>query len=584
MGQDSHIGAALDAQPLLAATLCGDAPGAGFNRALHAFQARFTYGISPIGPFLAGLDWAAHMANSPGTWFDLQREAMREASRLLGALADPASAPAITPSPQDHRFTHPGWKTFPFNAMSQSFLLAENWVARAAAVPSGVEPENTRIVAFAARQLVDMLSPSNLPWANPEVLQAARDTGGRNFLDGFANLLQDLRDIVGHGNDAPPPLTVGKDLAATPGKVVLRTELMELIQYAPTTDLVRPQPVLIVPAWIMKYYILDLSPHNSLIKYLVGQGFTVFAISWRNPGRELSDVSLDGYRTQGVKAAMDVVERLCGAAKIHGCGYCLGGTLLAIAAAAMARDKDARLASLTLLAAQTDFTEAGELQLFINEDQISFLSDLMCVRGYLESGQMAGAFQMLRSNDLVWSRAVRRYMLGEQEFANDLMVWNADGTRMPARMHAEYLQQLFHDNDLAEGRFMAGGGPVALGNISAPLFAVGTEADHIAPWQSVYKIGLLNDGDLTFVLTSGGHNAGIVSEPGHAHRHFRIAHRPHGGHHNGPAEWKAATPTQEGSWWPAWTAWLAALSGPPGARPAMGPALAEAPGTYVFER
>jgi polyhydroxyalkanoate synthase len=271
-------------------------------------------------------------------------------------------------------------------------------------------------------------------------------------------------------------------------------------------------------------------------------------------------------------------------------GYCLGGTLLSIAASAMARDHDERLASLTLLAAQTDFTEAGELQLFINESQLAFLDDVMWSKGYLDSSQMAGAFQMLRANDLVWSRLIRRYYLGEEDHPNDMMSWNQDATRMPFRMHSEYLHHLFQENDLAEGRLRAGAQPVSLADIHLPLFAIGTETDHIAPWHSVYKLHLLNAGDLSFVLTSGGHNAGVVSEPGHPHRHFRLRHRAAGALYLAPDEWVAQTPAQEGSWWTAWSTWLAAHSGPPVAPPHIGdakagfPPLEAAPGQYILQR
>jgi polyhydroxyalkanoate synthase len=323
-----------------------------------------------------------------------------------------------------------------------------------------------------------------------------------------------------------------------------------------------------------------------LIGWLVAQGRTVFCISWRNPGADMRDTSLDDYRTQGVMAAMDTVQAICGAAKIHATGYCLGGTLLAIAAAAMARDGDARLGSLSLFAAQTDFTEAGALQLFITEDQLSFLNDIMQTQGYLDSAQMGGAFEMLQSNDLLWSRAIRNYLLGERDAPFDLMAWDADGTRLPARMHIEYLRRLFLDNDLAEGRFEVAGRPLVLSDIQLPIFLVGTENDHIAPWHSVFKLHFLNESAITFVLTSGGHNAGIVSEPGHAHRHFRIDTRKAGAHTRGPEEWQRETPPKEGSWWVEWNAWLGAHSGQQIAPPPMGgriPALGNAPGTYVLE-
>jgi len=286
---------------------------------------------------------------------------------------------------------------------------------------------------------------------------------------------------------------------------------------------------------------------------------------------------------------MDVVSAICDQRKIHACGYCLGGTLLAVAASAMARDGDNRLTTVSLLAAQTDFTEAGELQLFTNESQLAFLDDVMWQQGYLDSTQMAGAFQLLRSNDLVWSRIVKTYLMGEREKPNDLMAWNADATRMPYRMHSEYLRQLFLRNDLAEGRYLVDGRPVAVSEIQAPIFTVGTETDHVAPWRSVYKIHLLNTGDISFVLTSGGHNAGIVSEPGHRNRHYRIGQRASRSPYVSPEDWKLVTKMKDGSWWPEWVRWLAERSGSPSAGATAAlleeayPALAAAPGTYVVE-
>jgi polyhydroxyalkanoate synthase len=310
-------------------------------------------------------------------------------------------------------------------------------------------------------------------------------------------------------------------------------------------------------------------------------------ISWCNPDAGMRDTSLDDYRAHGVMAAIDAVEAICGPAKIHATGYCLGGTLLTIAAAAMARANDERLASLSLFAAQTDFSEAGELELFITEDQLTFLNDIMQTQGYLSSAQMGGAFQMLRSNDLIWSHAIRDYMLGERDAPFDLMAWDADGTRLPARMHIEYLRSLFLHNDIAEGRFRVNGQVLALNDIRLPIFLVSTERDHIAPWHSVFKLNLLNDGPLTFVLTSGGHNAGIVSEPGHPHRHFRLRTRDCGDHTLGPDEWERETAPQNGSWWPEWGAWLGRHSGPTVEPPRMGvpgvEPLADAPGTYVLQ-
>lgn len=550
------------------------------DRILHAWQGRFTGGHSPSTTTLAFLDWAAHAVNAPFQTAGLGRTAVEHWQRLARIAL---GTEAMLPLPEgDHRFTNPAWSQPPYSLVVQAVLLGEQWCDSVVRTPGGMDPGNRRILGFNTRQFLDLISPSNWPWFNPEVTAATRDTGGRNLLAGLDNLLRDQARAHGipQQDDHFRP---GIDVAATPGKVVLRNELIELIQYTPITPLVGAEPVLIVPAWIMKYYILDLSPGNSLIRWLVGQGRTVFVISWRNPDASMRDTALDDYRSHGVMAAIDAVQAICGPATIHATGYCLGGTLLAIAAAAMARDGDGRLASLTLLAAQTDFTEAGELQLFITEDQLDFLGDIMCAQGTLSPEQMGSAFQMLRSNDLVWSQGIRDYLLGERETPSDLMAWNGDGTRLPARMHIEYLRDLFLNNNLAEGRLLVGDRPVALGDVKLPMFVVGTERDHIAPWRSVFKLHLLNDGALTFVLTSGGHNAGIVSEPGHPHRSYRIRLRPHDARTLGPDEWRAATSPQDGSWWLAWDQWLEAQSGLRVAPPPMGTALCDAPGDYMRE-
>jgi len=554
------------------------------DRMLHVWQSRYTGGRSPSTISLALLDWAAHAVNSPFQTAALAGTALTQWSRLVSTTM--GGEMAIKPAPDDHRFASPAWQQYPYNVLTQAVLLGEEWWANIAKGPGGVGKPNARIVAFTVRQWLDLMSPSNVPWLNPEVIETTRASGGANLTAGMQNLLQE--QAATNGSAPGSRFIVGKDLAATPGKVVFRNALIELIQYAPATGTVGAEPVLIVPAWIMKYYILDLSPNNSLIRWLVAQGRTVFAISWRNPGADMRDTSLDDYRQQGVMAAINAVQAVCGHAKIHATGYCLGGTLLSIAAAAMARDNDDRLASLSLFAAQTDFTEAGDLQLFITADQLNFLNDIMQTQGYLDSAQMGGAFQMLRSNDLVWSHAIRDYLLGEHDAPNDLMAWNADGTRLPARMHIEYLKGLFLDNDLAEGRFQVTGRPLALGDIKLPMFVVGTERDHIAPWHSVFKLHLLNDGELTFVLTSGGHNAGIVSEPGHPHRHFRIRVRAPAARTLGSEEWQRETAPQDGSWWLEWNAWLERHSGqrvdpPPVGVPGFEP-LCDAPGTYVLER
>jgi polyhydroxyalkanoate synthase len=571
--------------PLLSRPSAQDDPlhlttSADLDRQIHVLQSRFTGGRSPSTVGLAWLDWMAHAANTPFQAASWRDSALAQWQRLLGtALGGP---PAIPAPPEDHRFQGAAWQRRPYSLLAQALLLGEEWWDGVINSQGGVSEPNRRIVSFTVRQLLDMLSPSNVPWLNPEVIEAIQKTRGRNLIAGLENFLQ---DSVGA---APSGFKVGKTLAVTPGKVVFRNELIELIQYAPTTAKVAAEPVLIISAWIMKYYILDLSPENSMIRWLVGEGHTVFAISWRNPGADMSETSLDDYRVKGVMAAIQAIEAICGKVPIHAAGYCLGGTLLTITAATMARNDDSRLASLSLFAAQTDFSEAGELDLFITEDQLDFLSDVMRTQGFLSSEQMGGAFAMLQANDLVWAHAIRAYMLGQRDHPNDLMAWNADGTRMPARMHVEYLRSLFLHNDLAEGRFKVDGHPLALDDIKLPMFVVGTERDHIAPWHSVFKLHLLNDGDLTFVLTSGGHNAGIVSEPGHLRRHFRMRLRARGEHTLGPDDWEASTLPQAGSWWLAWNKWLSERSGgtvdpPPTGAPGFMP-LCDAPGTYVLEK
>jgi polyhydroxyalkanoate synthase len=365
---------------------------------------------------------------------------------------------------------------------------------------------------------------------------------------------------------------------------VLRNRLIELIQYAPATAQAHPEPVLIVPAWIMKYYVLDLSPANSLVRYLVERGHTVFMVSWKNPGPAERDLSMDDYLQLGVMQALEAIGRIAPQRKVHLAGYCIGGTLAAIAAARMARERNERLASLTLLAAQVDFEEAGELTLYIDDSQVSLLEDMMRAQGYLDTRQMAGAFQLLRSNDLVWSRRVREYLLGRRAPMTDLMAWNSDATRMPYRMHSQYLRRLFLGNDLSAGRFEALGQRIALSDITAPLFVVGTTRDHVAPWRSVYKAGLYCEADITFLLASGGHNAGIVSEPARTGHAYQVATRRRDEPYVDPDSWAAATPRRQGSWWPEWHDWLAARSSAPQAPPAMAPALEPAPGRYVLER
>ncbi|WP_228111920.1 alpha/beta hydrolase [Zoogloea sp. 1C4] len=568
-------------------------PGSNLDRFVHAQFSHLTGGISPVALAMAFDDWLMHLSHNPAEQAELAQAWLDAWARLPGLLLEagrPAGRPGIEAGVQDHRFDHPGWQAWPFNVMSQSFLLTEAWWKAATTGVHGVSRHHENVVSFTVRQLLDVLSPANFPWANPEVLERTAQTGGANLVEGLRNLMADARHLQ---SESPPPgaehFRVGHEVAVTPGQVIFRNRLIELIQYAPAGPQVRPEPVLLVPSWIMKYYILDLSPANSLVRFLVDQGYTVFAISWANPGPEGRDLGMDDYLRLGVMDALDAVAAVVPGQRIHAAGYCLGGTLLAIAAAAMGRDGDERLASVSMLAAQTDFTEPGELALFIDNSQVSFLEDIMWDRGYLDTTQMAGAFQLLNSRDLVWSRMLKDYLMGERRPMSDLMAWNVDGTRLPYRMHAEYLRRLFLDNDLASGRYPVGDRPVALTDITCEIFCVSTLRDHVAPWRSVHKLHLLADVPVTFLLSSGGHNVGIVNPPGVPGRSYQMLTRPHDGRYLAPDAWLAAAPTSEGSWWPAWRAWLDARSGPPGDPPSMGHAagglatLGAAPGTYVLQ-
>ena len=563
------------------------------DRLIHAWQGRLTMGLSPAAVTMAYLDWVVNLGQSVGKMTELGRNvATKSLPFVLHALrsAGGSDEPFISPLPQDSRFAGPEWQKYPFNMLSQSFLFAEQWWHYATTGVRGVTPHHEQVVSFAARQLLDMMAPSNFPATNPDVIRATLDQGGANLGRGAKTFFDDVeRALTGKPPAAAEAFKVGRDVAVTPGKVVFRNRLIELIQYGASTPEVAAEPILIVPAWIMKYYILDLSPHNSLVRYLVDRGHTVFMVSWKNPLPDDRDLGMDDYRRLGIMAALDVIGSILPGRKTHAVGYCLGGTLLAIAAAAMARDADDRLKTVTLLAAQTDFEEAGEIMLFIDHNQVTFLEDMMWEQGLLDTKQMAGAFQLLRSNDLVWSRVVRQYLLGEPETMSDLMAWNADPTRMPYRMHTEYLRELFLDNNLGKGRFRVDGRPIALTDIRAPVCAVGTTKDHVAPWQSVYKIAILSDTDVTFILTTGGHNAGIVSEPGHPRRSFQMATRRDTDHYIDPDTWAQVAPRFQGSWWPAWQDWIT-HHGDGGRVPAPGPGSAsyppigEAPGAYVLMR
>src|SRR6056297_4347915 len=424
----------------------------GVERPLRQALARYLGGSSPASLFSMWTDWSVHLAMAPDKQADLARRAaghwLSWMTFVTQGCPDDAEARPILPQTSDRRFRDDGWKSPPFAAWEQGFLLAEDFWDKATSDIPGLDPAHDRAMTFVMRQMLDAVAPTNFVATNPEVLARTVETGGANLQHGVSRFLQDRQKMHRKTGNAQ----VGKEVATSKGEVVYRNHLIELIQFAPTTDAVHPEPILIVPAWIMKYYILDLSPGNSLVRYLVEQGFTVFMVSWRNPTAEDRDKGMDDY-FEAVDEAMDAVSGIVPEQKMHGIGYCLGGTLMSGKAAQMARDGDDRLASLTLFATQTDFEDPGELQLFVTESEVSFLENMMWDQGYLDTKQMAGAFQLLRSADLIWSRYVHEYLMGRRQDMFDLMAWNADATRMPYRMHSEYLRRIFLGNELAEGKY-----------------------------------------------------------------------------------------------------------------------------------
>lgn len=562
------------------------------DRVLHASTAPWTGSLSPVSLALAWADWAWHLGVSPGRQMDLAARAVQLGHDTLRFAAGHADDHPAGEADEDPRFRHPDWTQWPFNVFRHGFRNQEAFWREAASLP-GMTAHHADVTQFFARQWLGMLTPANWLATNPVVLRDALESGGAHLAQGTKHWLQ---DVTGQHEPLPDTHVVGRDVAVTPGEVVHRNHLIELIRYAPQTAKVHPEPVFIVPSWIMKYYILDLSPHNSLVRYLVQQGHTVYMLSWRNPDAADQDLSMDDYLQLGIHDALEALGALHGTkAGVHAMGYCLGGTLLAIAAAAIGRNGVngngfgrglPRLASLTLLAAQTDFSEPGELGLFIDESQVGYLDEITRGQGYLSGEQMAGSFQFLHSRDLVWTRRMREYLMGEREQPTDLMAWNADTTRLPARMHHEYLTALYLHNALATSNYRVGGRPVSLADIRLPVFLVGTERDHISPWRSVYKLHHLCDTEITFALAAGGHNAGIVSEPGHPNRYYRIACREEHSPWLPHEEWEQQATRHEGSWWEAWHGWLAAHSSAP-VRATPIPKVASlgaAPGHYVMKR
>ena len=552
------------------------------DKTYQANLGKLTAGVSPAALETSYFSWVAQLLQSPGT---MTRLALYPVLHITDYLANLANHTKPGDG-KDVRFHSDNWSFYPWRLWAEQFLQFEDWCSQATTKVPGLPIPVKRSVHFRMRQVLDALSPSNFIFTNPDLLQETVRSNGKNIIRGTELAIQDFIEKI---TGAPPAgvenFIPGKQVAVTKGRVVFKNHLIELIQYESQTAKVYKEPVLIIPAWIMKYYILDLLPQNSLVNWLTQQGHTVFIVSWLNPGSEDRNLGMDDYYRLGAMAAIDGVSKAVPNTKIHLMGYCLGGTLAMITAAAMAKNKDNRIKTLTLLAAQGDFTEAGELLLFITKSEVSFLKSMMWEQGYLDTKQMAGSFQMLRSYDLIWSKMVQDYMHGTQRGMIALLAWNADATRMPYKMHSEYLEKLFLNNDFAEGRFTIEGHHIVAENIHTPAFVVSTEKDHVAPWKSVYKTHLLINSDITFVLTNGGHNAGIVSEPGHEGRSYFIRERKKDSAYLDPSTWLEEAESKTGSWWTAWHEWLVqhsthSLVNPPKLNEKLPPA----PGTYVLQK
>jgi polyhydroxyalkanoate synthase len=537
------------------------------DRLWHAQIAQMTLGLSPSALATAYADWAIHLASSPGKQWQLVIKAWRKTHKWVtycyNSNINTQTEPCIEPLPQDKRFSDSSWQRWPYNVTYQGFLLYQQWWHNATCGVEGVTAHHAKMVNFFTRQFLDMVAPSNFLCTNPQATDEWLHTGASSLIRGMQLRWRDTQLLW---QQKPPAGTEhfqpGVNVAITPGSVVFSNEWMELIQYAPQTDKVYANPILIVPSWIMRYYILDLSPHNSLVQYLVKAGHTVLMISWRNPQAHDWQWSMDDYLRHGPLDAIEFMQNQFHGRPVQCVGYCLGGTLLSIAASWLSRQKQNCLQSLTLLAAEVDFTEPGDLSLFIDESQLDFIDDLMSTTGYLDGKQMAGAFALLNSRDMVWSRLQHHYLMGRDAVVTDLMAWNADATRMPYQQFHEYLRSLFLHNDYAEGRYKALGTPVVPMDIKIPIFALGTEWDTVVPWHSVFKIHLLTETDITFCLTTRGHNVGVVNPPyeGNPNQYW-LRTTPAHEKYLQPETWQAQAQHAQGSWWPAWLEWLSQYAG-----------------------
>ncbi len=511
------------------------------------------------------------------------------ARRMAGETVEPVA----TPPNGDKRFLDPDWSANPaFDVIKQSYLIASEWMNGLVGLAEGVDPLLKRQAEFATRMATDAVSPSNSLWTHPAALREALRTEGESLVRGAQALARDLQrggaDGIAVAQTQPEKFEVGGNVATAPGKVVFQNALFQLIQFSPTTGTVHATPLLILPPWINKYYILDLQPKNSMIRWLVGQGFTVFVASWVNPGPELSQYRLHDYMTEGAYTAVAQVMRQTGQPHVNTVGYCIGGTLLACTLAHMAaRGGPAAnaIGSATFFAAQQDFAEAGDLLMFTSDDWMAELKARMeAAGGVLPSKAMADTFNALRANDLIWSFFVNNYLLGREPAAFDLLFWNSDQTRMPGRLHVEYLEDFYRKNKLARGELDLGGERLDLGGVTTPVYVQSSREDHIAPMRSVYRGAKLFGGPTTFILAGSGHIAGVINHPdAKKYQHWTNAELP-----STVEDWLAGAAQHPGSWWPHWGAWLAERSGPrvPARDPAAGPlpAIEDAPGSYVKVR